>query len=1425
MQQILDLFSVPTANWFRSAFGEPTKVQEEAWPAIMEGKHVLVSAPTGTGKTLSAFLVFIDRLKAAGREGKLKEALYLIYVSPLKSLASDIRENLRRPLDGIACMEQESCAEGGEEIVVAIRTGDTPQKDRQRMVKHPPHILIITPESLYLMLTSKTGREILKTAQALIIDELHALIDTKRGAHLMLSAARLDALCGRKLQRIGLSATIEPLPLAAQYLAPEPAVIVAPPMEKRIEIEVVGTLPPTGRRKDPVWEELGREVYGQCLKYRSVIAFCEGRRYAEKTAFYVNELGGEGFARVHHGSLSKEQRMEVEEALREGRLRLLCATSSMELGIDVGEIDLVLQIGCPRSISSTMQRLGRAGHNPGRTSRMYMYPRTAPEGLYCGMTAQAARQGGVEHACPPRMCLDVLAQHLVSMAAACSYTVDDVMEILPRAYSFKEVSREDVKSVLCMLAGDYEHSREIPVRSRVLYDRIHERVEGDVYSRMLAVAAGGTIPDKGLYTAKTQEGVKLGELDEEFVYETRIGDKIMLGSFGWRVVRQDRDNVIVAPADIAGARLPFWKGEIKGRSLHTSQLFGRMIRELVRACEDGTILEELGRLGLDQAACEAAADFMKRQLAVTGVMPDDRTIVVEHFRDSSGMPQLMVHSMFGRRVNGPLSLLVQHVARRITGSNAGCVDEEDGFLLYPYEDRPLPEGLLYAVDPGQARDILEAVLPATPLFSMNFRYNAGRALMMGIRKNSRQPLWLQRLKSTQMLDSLTHEKDHPLIRETRRECLEEQWDIEGLMEILHGIRSGLIAVREVYVDSPSPMSLPLQWQVEAAEMYEYYPSTQGIRETVYEELKAVEMMKPSKAELEKASQRDRPLEDARQLHTLMMTEGDFVAQELAELEGMAQERQETGRRPVGAGMNALDRMEGWLEELLEAGQAVYIEPGLWIAGEHRQEYEAALTGGDGEAARHIVRRMLYYRGGQSREQILCRYLFPEKFLDEVMEELLEREEIVEDNSFFYHAKQYSRARRATIAGLRAQAATRKPESYAALMASRVQINAPDIKQLKIAMEQFCGQAYPAAFWENIIFPRRVKGYRESMLDQLLAQGEYFFKMTPEGYLGFYKTDEIDWDREVSQGDAELDAEEQLLYQELKKRGASFLKALAHLPSQRSAQEILLCLAQKGLVCADSFVPVRQWLNQDKIKKAAVRQRVNVRVMALSAGRWDVVRPIRPVVMEKWLEKLFGENMILCRETYRRPPIEEVDVADGGSKAPGPGWGDTLEVLRIWEYIGRVRRGYFVAGMSGAQFIRAQDYDAVTHLLGSFEAQGSQGAALGSENEIIWLNAADPAQMWGKALAHLEGRAFVNVPGSAVALRCGEPVAVLERQGKVLRILGDMEGVMETFARDFKNKKLFPGIKRLIVKEYPPEAGVLMKNAGFMKEIQDYVLYR
>lgn len=1360
---MLELFSPPTRAWFSSAVGTPTAVQAEGWPRIAAGENVLISAPTGTGKTLTAFLVFIDRLKALARQGALREQTYVLYVSPLKALAADIRENLKRPNEGI----------GGEALRFAVRTGDTTPAERARMLKRPPHILITTPESLFLLLTAPRSRALLRSVEAVIVDELHALTGSKRGAHLMLSLARLNALCGRWVQRIGLSATISPLDLAAQYLAyPSPCAVVAPVIRKDADILVTSPLPDLRMISGTVWHDLARQVYQLCQGARTVIAFVEGRQQAERLAYGINALAGEGFARTHHGCVSKEQRHEAEEQLRSGKLRLLCATSSMELGIDVGDVDLVVQVGCPLTVSSALQRLGRAGHRPGVTSVMRVFAKTAADALHCGLTARTAMEGGIEPATPPQGCLDVLSQHLVSMAVDGGYAVEDALNIVHGCWSFRNITRKDIKDCLAMLAGDWEHGQDRPVRARVLYDRINGRVLGDAYARMLAYSAGGTIPDRGWYAVVLPDGTHLGELDEEYVFEARVGDKFLLGAFAWRIVEIGRDRVTVAQATPEGAQPPFWKGDGLGRAYEVGVRFGRMLEEIEKSAPARGLKAALGACRLDEDAAANAARHVRAQLKATGCLPTHRRILCEHFADEAGEHQMMVHSVFGKRVNYALALLCQHEARLLSGQDVHIFDDDDGFLLFLVGGGDIPEGLLTRLDPDQAVARVRALLPATPLFSMTFRYAASCALMMGARGGKRLPLWVQRLRGAEQLSALVDQAEHPLIREAMRACMEDYLDFDALKSVLTQVRAGEIELREMHLDAPSPMALPMRRAAEAALMYEYDNIPTKAVMTVQQNLEPQAGIVPTPDAIRTQYSRGRLPEDAEQLHSLLMAEGDLIAGEM-------------------------DVPVEWLTLLAEQGRALYIEPGLWIAAEMADLYAAALEAGDPDALCRVARLCLRYRGGQDARSLADRYFIGEDAAASALSRLVSEGRAVTSAGVTYHEQVWAGAQRDTLRAQRAAVETLPPERFAALLAQGVRSAGSPREQTARALDSLRGQPFPFKMWESVLLPARVNGYQGRLLDECLAAGEFVWQMR-EGALAFYRAEDIDWDAAPEPPARPLREDERILLTALERRGASFSSALSPLLGGRSALDPLLSLAQDGLVRADSLLPLRVSQEVLSDSRVAGKRLARARASALSAGRWELARGERAPSAEALLDRAFDHCPLLCRDTVT-----------------GLSWAQAVELLRVWEYTGRARRGYFVRGLPGMQFIRTKDYDRVRRALDAPHAPA------------LWLCASDPAQPYGKALPHAPGRDFLRVPGTSVCLVEGRAVACAERQGEVLRVFEpDLAAqAAAALARDHQSRRVFPERDKLTVKKYPPEAAAALQDAGFTRVMLDFVLYR
>src|SRR5213595_1265356 len=636
----LSLFRPETRAWFERNFAAPTPAQARGWPAIAAGGHTLIQAPTGSGKTLAAFLSAIDRLTAEPNRG-----LRLLYVSPLKALNYDVERNLRGPLAGLQ-----------SELRVAVRTGDTPQKERAAMLREPPDILITTPESLFLLLTSR-ARELLRSVETLILDEVHAVAGTKRGAHLALSVERLQRLVGEPVQRIGLSATQRPLDEIGRFVSGGREIeLVDAGRAKEIDLKVVVPLDDMREPEEQqsIWPSIYPEILELVRAHRSTIVFVNNRRLAERLALRLNELAEEEIARAHHGSIAREQRVEIEELLKRGAIPCLVATSSLELGIDMGAVDLVIQVESPKSVARGLQRVGRAGHSLGEISRGRIFPKFRADLLESAVVAQRMQEGLIEETQIPRNPLDVLAQHIVAICADEEIEVAELHDLVRRAYPFAELSRAQLENVLDMLAGRYPSDEFAELRPRIIWDRTAGVIRGRSGVRRLAVTNAGTIPDRGLFGVHLIDGGgRVGELDEEMVYEARAGQVILLGASSWRIEEITRDRVLVSPAPGVPGAVPFWQGEGLGRPYELGEAIGRFSREIVGLPEKKAIGLLESEHMLDERAAQNLLTFLAEQQTATGAVPSDRTIVIERFRDEIGDWRLCILTPFGGRVHAP----------------------------------------------------------------------------------------------------------------------------------------------------------------------------------------------------------------------------------------------------------------------------------------------------------------------------------------------------------------------------------------------------------------------------------------------------------------------------------------------------------------------------------------------------------------------------------------------------------------------------------------------------------------------------------------------------------------------------------------------------------------------------------------------------
>ena len=844
----LEGFSPAVRAWFESTFEAPTAAQAQGWPAIAGGEHSLILAPTGSGKTLAAFLWALDRLMTEPPPPTDRRCRVL-YISPLRALAVDIEKNLRTPLVGIG-LAAERLGEHVHEPQVAMRTGDTSANDRRRIQTRPPDVLITTPESLYLMLTSQ-ARELLRSVRWVIVDEIHAMAGSKRGAHLALSLERLEEIAHEPPQRIGLSATQRPLEEIARFLGgqttsgPRPVTIVDAGLRKPMEVEVVvpvedmaelsdvaetpqrmplmlgpatpGTAPP----RASIWPAIHPEVLELIRAHRSTIVFVNARRLAERLAARLNELAGEELARAHHGSIAREQRLEIEDRLKRGTLKAIVATSSLELGIDMGAVDLVIQVESPGSVARGMQRIGRAGHQVGEPSRGKVFPKFRGDLLEATVVVQRMLQGAIEETHYPRNPLDVLAQQIVAMCAMDEWNVADLGRVLRQAANFDELSDDLLRNVLDLLAGRYPSDEFAELRPRIVWDRRTDTLRAREGAGRLAIASGGTIPDRGLFGVFTVDGRRVGELDEEMVYESRRGEVFMLGASSWRIEDITLDRVVVSPAPGEPGKMPFWHGDKPGRPLELGRAIGAATRELSSSEHDPAVRRLRTEFGLDELAAENLTAYLEDQREATGAVPDDRTIVVERFPDEIGDWRVCVLSPFGERVHAPWAMAIEGRLAERYGLDVQVLWSDDGIAIrLPESEERIPvEDLLF--DPDEIEDLVVARLPGTALFTTMFREAAARALLLPRRTPGRRtPLWQQRQRGADLLAVASRHPTFPILLEATREVLRDVFDVPGLKDVLGDIRARRVQIVPVDTTRSSPFAQSLLFRWISVYMYE-----------------------------------------------------------------------------------------------------------------------------------------------------------------------------------------------------------------------------------------------------------------------------------------------------------------------------------------------------------------------------------------------------------------------------------------------------------------------------------------------------------------------------------------------------------------------------------------------------------------------------
>jgi ATP-dependent helicase Lhr and Lhr-like helicase len=1399
-------FSEAVRTWFERTFVAPTPAQERGWPAIASGAHTLIQAPTGSGKTLAAFLWALDRARAG-------EGTQVLYVSPLKALNYDVERNLRGPLAGI-----------GSSLTVGVRTGDTPARERAAMQKSPPDILITTPESLFLLLTSQ-ARGILGTVRFLIVDEVHAVAGSKRGSHLALSLERLERLTGEPVQRVGLSATQRPLEEIGRFVSGgRPIELVDAGRAKQLDLEVVVPLEDmrepdagaavtelAGTGAEGTGRSIWPSIYPKLLElveaHRSTIVFVNNRRLAERLALRLNELADRPVARAHHGSLAREQRLEIEELLKRGEIPALIATSSLELGIDMGAVDLVVQVESPKSVASGLQRVGRAGHRLDEPSKGRIFPKFRADLLECAVVCKRMTEGLIEETTIPKNPVDVLAQQIVGIAAQEEISVDELHELVRRAYPFRDLSRAQLENVLDMLAGRYPSEEFAELRPRVTWDRVRGLVRGREGARRLAVTNAGTIPDRGLFGVYLVEGGgRVGELDEEMVYEARAGQTFLLGASTWRIEEITRDRVLVSPAPGIPGAVPFWKGEGVGRPYELGEAIGRTARELVALPDERATERLVSEHALDERAAANLLAFLREQEQSTGAVPSDRTIVVERFRDEIGDWRVCVLTPFGARVHAPWSLALAARLRESLGLEVNHLWSDEGIALHlPDAESPPPDDLV--IDPGELEDLVVAELGGTALFGARFRENAARALLIPRRRpGERTPLWQQRLKAQSLLQIARRYSDFPVVLETYRECLQDVFDLPSLRRLLADVRARRVDLVPVETATASPFAAALLFDYVATYMYE--------DDTPMAERRAQAL----------ALDRDLLKELLGQEELRDLLDADAVRQVEDELRSAARSPDGLHDQLLRRGDLRPDEFDAALAAALEAERrAVRVRVGgeerliaAEDAGRYRDALGAMLPAGlpaafleaHDDPLTGLVTRYARGRGPFTTEEAAKRFGLDSERAERELAALEQAGKLVRGElrpggteREWCDPDVLRRLRRASLAALRKQV---EPVEQAALARFFPAWQGLDRRAaLREALVPLQGVALPVALWESDVLPRRVPGYQPAQLDQLCASGELVWLGSGlERVALFFREDAAALGHPAALPPPDADPHDRI--RSALARGAFFwfdvvdetgLEPETLLPA-------LWDLVWAGEVTNDAWQPLRasrrfQTPRPERRRRRFSRQRVNA--ITATQGRWSTTARLFPGEPDPraLAELLLERQGIVTRDGVR---------AEG---VPG-GYGRVYQELRKLETLGICRRGYFVEGLGGAQFA----------LPGAVERLREKGEA----GTPLVLAAADPAQPYGAALPwpRRAGARAARVAGAYVVLLGGEAMLFVERGGRSLTALREpaeewlrpaLAALVESLPR--------MGVRRIAVERFDGEPVAesavlpLLVEAGFL----------